>query len=196
MKRVGLTGGIGSGKTTVAKLFELFNVPVYYADLRARRLTNSHPEIIRQVKNLFGSDIYIQGCLDREKVAGAVFSDRELLGKLSSIIHPIVKSDFDAWCSEHSKSPLIVQEAAILFENGSYHLFDKMILVTAPVELRVQRVVQRDQVGRDAILDRMKNQWDDKQKEQLADYVIKCDERHLVLKQVMKIINDIQVWEL
>lgn len=196
MKRVGLTGGIGSGKTTVAHVFELFDIPVYYADLRARRLTNSHPEIIRQVKCLFGSDIYNQGCLDREKVASAVFADKELLGKLSSIIHPVVKSDFNAWCKERSNSSLVVQEAAILFENGSYHLFDKMVLVTAPSELRVQRVMQRDQVGREAVLDRMRNQLDDKDKEQLADYVISCDEKHLVVKQVMKIINDIQVWEL
>jgi len=196
MKRVGLTGGIGSGKTTVAHVFELFGIPVYYADLRARELTNSHPEIIRQVKCLFGSDIYFKGCLDREKVAGAVFLDKELLGKLNSIIHPVVKSDFNAWCDERSDSPLVLQEAAILFENGSYHLFDKMILVKAPVELRVRRVVQRDRVDREAVLDRMKNQWDDEDKERLADYVINCDEKQLVIKQVMKIINDIQLWEL
>ena len=191
MKKIGLTGGIGSGKTTVAQVFELLGIPVYNADLRARKLTNSHPEIIRQMKCLFGSDIFINGCLDRERVAEVVFSDKELLGKLSSIIHPVIKSDFNAWCDEHSNSSLVVQEAAILFENGSCHLFDKMVLVTAPVELRVQRVMKRDQVDREAVLDRMKNQWDDEKKELLADYVINCDEQHLVIKQVMKIINDI-----
>ncbi len=190
MKKVGLTGGIGSGKTTVARVFEMFEVPVYYADIRARELTNKHPEIVRQVKGMFGSYIYVNGCLDRKKVAGFVFSDAKLLSKLNSIIHPVVKSDFNLWCDEHHQCPIVVQEAAILFENGNYQLFDKMVLVTAPMELRVQRVMNRDQVNREEVLVRMKNQWVDEMKEPLADYLIKCDEKNLVIKQVIEIISN------
>lgn len=189
MKRVGLTGGIGSGKTTVAKLFELLGVPVYYADKEAKRLTDTDPRIVHAVKRLFGADIYINNELDRKKVASRVFSDKKLLNELSSIIHPVVKRDFENWCEAHSNYTLVIQEAAILFENGGFKAFDKMILVKAPRDMRIQRVMKRDDVSEKAVLERMNNQWDDERKVLLSDFLIECDEQHLVINQVLDIIK-------
>ncbi len=169
--RIGLTGGIGSGKSTVARFFEALGVPVYHADPRARDLMEQQPDLIHGIRNLLGPQAYATERLDRAYIASRVFADPELLQQLNSLVHPAVRNDFQQWVAAQ-ESPYVIQEAAILFENGGYQNFDRMILVTAPQEERIQRVISRDGSSRDAVLKRMENQWPDERKVPLADYVI------------------------
>jgi dephospho-CoA kinase len=171
MKIIGLTGGIGSGKTTVAKMFKELGVPVYNSDLRAKKLMNNSKEIKTAVINLLGKDSYELDSLNKKYIADKVFNNKELLQKLNAIVHPAVKNDFMAWV-KRKKTPYVIQEAAILFENNSYTNFDKIILVKAPKEVRLERIMARDNGSKEEILARMENQWDDSKKIPLSDYVI------------------------
>ncbi|QIE60724.1 dephospho-CoA kinase [Rasiella rasia] len=171
MKIVGLTGGIGSGKTTVAKMFQELGVPVYIADIEAKKLTNSSKIIHRKLTQLLGKEAYTDGVLNRVFVAKLVFNDATLLKAVNEIIHPKVAQHFKRWVKKQH-GPYCVKEAAILFENGSYVDCDLTILVTAPVEERIRRVQQRDYNTREAIVARMNNQWSDEKKIKLADVVI------------------------
>ena len=171
MMIVGLTGGIGSGKTTVANMFKDLGIPIYNSDERAKELMNSSTELIEKIKELLGQEAYVDAMLNRDYVAGRVFTNRELLTELNSIVHPAVKSDFKSW-SATQDAAYVIQEAAILFENGSYDKFDKMILVTAPKRIRLERIMKRDAVSAENILARMNHQWEDEKKIPLADYVI------------------------
>ena len=189
MKVIGLTGGIGSGKSTVARKFNELGVPVYIADDRAKSLMVKNPEIIKGIVKIFGDEAYLDGQLNRAFIAGQVFSDKSLLQKLNNIVHPAVEKDFQSWILEESKSSAkyVIKEAAILFENGGYKKCDYTILVTAPKEERIQRVIERDHTNRQAVLDRIKNQWSDSKKVLLADFVI----RNMDLKKTSLIINKI-----
>lgn len=171
MLKVGLTGGIGSGKTTVGKMFASLGVPVYNADLEARRLMNQSGDLRRAVVQLLGKQAYKNGKADREYIAGKVFGDEALLGQLNGIIHPAVREDFKHWVSEQ-RAAYVIQEAAILFENEGYMNLDRMILVTAPEEVRVNRVLERDHSSVEKIRARMAHQWEDSRKEELTDYII------------------------
>lgn len=171
MMTVGLTGGIGSGKTTVAAMFSNLGIPVYNSDDRAKELMHSSTELIEKIKELLGEEAYSGGKLNREYIANRVFANRELLTALNDIVHPAVKSDFISW-SARQQAAYVVQEAAILFENGSYDKFDVMVLVTAPKKMRLERIMQRDDVSAENILARMNHQWEDEKKIPLADYVI------------------------
>jgi dephospho-CoA kinase len=171
MKIIGLTGGIGSGKTTVAKMFKDLGVPVYIADVEARKLTNNSKVIKRKLVKLFGDSCYQDGMLDRKYVAGKVFNDSNLLDKLNSIIHPKVAAHFKRWQLKQ-QGPICIKEAAILFENDGYKQCDLTILVVSPEQERIRRVVARDEISEKEVLSRIKNQWSDDKKRKYADIII------------------------
>lgn len=170
-KIIGLTGGIGSGKTTIANHFMAAGIPVYIADDEARTIMQS-AEIIDEIKKTFGTAIFENGILNRQKLAEIVFNDPDKLKQLNSIIHPAVKKHFDNWILKHKESPFVVYEAAILFESGSFKNCDKIITVTAPLESRIQRVIERDNTTREHVLKRMNMQWDDNQRIAKSDFVV------------------------
>lgn len=170
-KIIGLTGGIGSGKSSIAKHIESLGIPVYIADTEAKKILDT-ADVIAKVIALFGDDILENGKIDRKKIAELVFQDPEKLKKYNAIIHPEVYLHFQNWVKQHNNYPLVVKEAAILFESGSYKDCDKIILVTAPKENRIQRVMKRDAVTREAVEQRMSHQWDDETKKSMSDFVI------------------------
>jgi len=187
MIRVGLTGGIGSGKSIVASLFEHLSVPVYHADAEAKRMLDD-PEIIREITRLFGDSVLdAAGLVNRKLLAAIVFTDPAKLDQLNGLIHPAVKSDFLLWCEQHREYAYVLQEAAILFETGFNKLFDKTIAVYAPRDIAVQRVIKRDHVSAEEVMNRMKNQWLPEQVAGLADYVIQNDGTRMLLPQVLEI---------
>ncbi|MBT8182826.1 MAG: dephospho-CoA kinase [Eudoraea sp.] len=186
MKIIGLTGGIGSGKTTVAKLFTDLGVPVYNSDLKAKKLMQDSKGIRSAIIDLLGEEAYVLEKLNKKYIADKVFGDKELLQKLNSIVHPAVREDFISWVKK-KRTPYVIQEAAILFENNSYKIFDKVILVKAPKEVRLERILARDNISRNEILARMENQWDDSKKISLADYIIENTDLEETKLQVEKI---------
>lgn len=189
MLKVGLTGGIGSGKSIVAQFLEVLQIPVYYADIRAKLLMNTNVELIEQIKAVFGEEVYGHGQLNRAYLAQKVFNDKNLLKVLNQLVHPRVKNDFENWSSQYVNSGLVVQEAAILFENGNYKNFDHMVLVTAPLNMRIARVMKRDGVTYDQVYERINNQWDDIEKIKLANTVIINDDCHSLIDQTLKLLN-------
>ncbi|MDX1314459.1 MAG: dephospho-CoA kinase [Eudoraea sp.] len=186
MKLVGLTGGIGSGKTTVSNMFADLGVPVYNSDKQAKMLMTTSKKLRDQISKLLGDKAYKEGKLQRDYIARKVFASPELLEQLNALVHPAVKEDFFEWSLEQDH-PYVIQEAAILIENGSHAAFDKMILVTAPVEERIARILKRDLSSREAILERMQHQWEDSRKAEYADYVIENNELGETRKQVAAI---------
>lgn len=170
-KIIGLTGGIGSGKTTIANHFRAAGVPVYIADDEARKIMQS-AEIVEEINKVFGKAIFENDILNRQKLAEIVFSNPDKLKLLNSIIHPAVKKHFENWVLEHRNSPFIIYEAAILFESGSYKNCDKIITVIAPIESRIQRVIKRDKTTRENVLKRIEAQWNDEQRITKSDFVI------------------------
>lgn len=186
MKIVGITGGIGSGKTTVAKMFESFGIPVYYADDEAKNLTATSPVIREGLIGLLGEETFKNGVLDRKYMAGKIFNDKDLLEKANAIIHPQVALHFENWVSNQS-TPYVLKEAAILFESGSYQQCDKTILITAPEDIRIQRVMERDGVSKEEVLARIKNQWPDSEKKKLADFIVENIDLNSTEKKVQKL---------
>ena len=170
-KIIGLTGGIGSGKTTIANHFMEANIPVYIADDEARKIMQSE-EIIDAIRKTFGDSIFDDAILNREKLSQIVFSDSEKLKQLNAIIHPAVRKHFQNWVLNHKNAPFVIYEAAILFESGSYKNCDLIITVTAPLETRIQRVIQRDKTTREQVLKRINAQWNDDQRIVKSDFVI------------------------
>ncbi|WP_300568238.1 dephospho-CoA kinase [Flavobacterium sp.] len=170
-KIIGLTGGIGSGKTTIAKLFEAEGIPVYIADTEAKKIMKL-PETIQKISEVFGENVIKNHHIDSKALSSIVFNDPEKLKILNSIVHPLVKKHFNDWVKENNQFPFVIKEAAILFESGSYVYCDKIITVIASEETRIMRVVQRDNASRQEVLDRIKNQWSDSQKISKSDYVI------------------------
>ncbi len=183
---VGLTGGIGSGKTTVSGYFGELGVPVYNSDSRARELMEEDRALRRSILELLGPRAYTGAALNRAFIASRVFGDKALLEQLNGLVHPVVRKDFHAWRATQ-RAPYVLQEAAILFENGAYRNFDRMILVTAPREARIRRVMKRDDTSRESVLARMKNQWETSRKIPLADYVIENDDLENTRLQVGRI---------
>lgn len=184
MLRIGLTGGIGSGKTTVAKVFETLGVPVYYADEAAKRLMNEDEALKNQLQQQFGKEIYVDEKLDRSYLASIVFNDNKKLALLNSIVHPATIEDATRWMQQQN-TPYTIKEAALIFESGSQKNLDKVIGVYAPVPLRIERVIKRDNIRKEEILLRMNKQMDEEQKMRLCDYVITNDEEQLVIPQVL-----------
>ena len=190
-KIIGLTGGIGSGKTMVAEYFKSLGIPVYIADKEARQLMTSE-NIINALSNEFGKEILENGILNREKLAQLVFNNPKKLQKLNSIVHPEVKKHFDNWVEKHKNYPFIVKEAAILFESGSYEYCDTIITVTAPLETRLQRVMKRDKTDRESVLKRIENQWTDEQRIAKSNYVIHNLSVESTKKQVDEILKKLK----
>ena len=180
---VGLTGGIGSGKSTVAAMFEGFGIPVYNSDEEAKKLMGDSQSIKRKIVTLLGEDSYRNGELDKIYISQLVFKDSQLLQALNAIVHPEVREHFADWAKKQ-QSEYVIQEAAIIFENGTQESYDYVILVTAPVEKRVKRVVARDSVDPEKVMDRIQNQWDDTRKIALADFVIENSDLEKTMAQV------------
>lgn len=185
MQIIGITGGIGSGKSTVAKVFGLLGIPVYSADDAAKEIMVKDQQLIEQIKDHFGAEAYLpDGSLNRKFISNIVFNDKTQLEKLNSIVHPATIRDSEAW-AQRQKSPYVIKEAALLFETESFHHVDKVIGVYAPEALRILRVMKRDNVSRDAVLARMHKQIDDRIKMKLSDFVIYNDEQQMVIPQVL-----------
>lgn len=185
-KLVGLTGGIGSGKTTVAKYFEELGVPVYIADLEAKALMNRSKVIRRKLIALFGNEAYVENTLNRPFIAQQIFNDKDLLNDINAIVHPKVASHFKRWVNKQD-SPYVISEAAILFENGSYKKYDYIITVTAPEHIRLQRVIKRDNSNKQKVEAIMANQWSDQEKIKRSDFVIENIDLEQTKIQVRKI---------
>ncbi|MFC4479272.1 dephospho-CoA kinase [Flavobacterium chungangensis] len=191
-KVIGLTGGIGSGKTTVANYFQEMGVPVYIADDGAKRVMQSK-NILSEVKAAFGGNIFDGEVLNRAKLAQIVFNDKEQLAKLNAIVHPAVKLDFDDWVKEHKNNDYVMYEAAILFESGRYKDCDVIITVTAPEEVRIDRVIKRDKTTREEVLSRMKMQWNDEKRISKSNFVINNNNLKNAKEEVVKILKILNI---
>lgn len=189
---IGLTGGIGSGKTTIANYFHSLGIPIYIADDEARKLMQS-PQILEAIKNTFGTSVFENEVLNREKLAKIVFNEPEKLEKLNGIVHPAVKNHFKDWLNQNKTIPFIIYEAAILFESGSYKNCDFIITVTAPVETRIQRVLDRDKTSRELILKRMDAQWTDQQRISKSDFVIENTVLESAKEKVVEILKILKI---
>ncbi|MCB0644897.1 MAG: dephospho-CoA kinase [Phaeodactylibacter sp.] len=188
MLKIGLTGGIGSGKTTVARIFQVLGIPVYFADDRAKLLMLNKPEIVNGVKAIFGVNAYAEdGSLNRSHIAAIAFNDPHKLLQLESIVHPAVQKDGDQWHRAQSGVPYTLKEAALLFESGSYKFLDEVITVTAPQELRIERVMQRDGASREQVLARLEKQWPEEEKVRYSNYQIRNDGSRSLIQQVLDV---------
>ena len=186
MLKVGVTGGIGSGKSTVCSLFKCLEIPIFNADEAGRLLLAEDAKVREQVKDIFGDAIIVNGKPDRKKIAEIVFNNPEKLAQLNSVIHPAVRKSYANWTTEQ-KSPYLIYEAAILFETGLYKQLDFTVLVIAPEQLRINRVMQRDGIDETTVRARIKNQWSDEEKKKLANFVITNDDATPLLPQIMEI---------
>jgi len=184
MLRVGLTGGIGSGKTTVAKIFELLKIPVYYADAASKRLYHTDADLMEKMKKHFGEDIYTNEQLNRSKLAALVFNDPEKLDLLNQLVHPPTIRDAKEWMQKQT-APYIIKEAALLFESGSAEGLDYVIGVSAPAPLRMQRVMDRDHITRNEVQSRLNRQISEEIKMRLCDFIIYNNEEQPVIPQVL-----------
>ena len=188
MLRVGITGGIGSGKSTVCKIFSTLGIPIYYADDRAKALMISDSNIIQQVKNIFGEDAYTEnGELNRKFISQQAFKDKNLLQQLNAVVHPAVFQDTIDWYQTHHDKSYTLYEAAIMFESGSYKLLDKTITVFAPIEDRIERTIKRDNISRKEVEERIDKQMPEEEKIKMADYVIYNDHSQPLIEQVLAI---------
>jgi dephospho-CoA kinase len=188
MLKIGLTGNIGSGKTTVSKIFEILGIPVFYADNEAKKAMVSDPILISKIKLAFGELSYFDdGTLNRKHIAAIVFNNEDRLAKLNSLVHPATFRAFDAWVKNFNNVPYVLKEAALLFESDSYKMCDYTIMVQAPLETRIERVMQRDNFTRAEIESRNAHQFPEEKKTALANYVIKNDGLQLVIPQVLEL---------
>jgi dephospho-CoA kinase len=192
MKKIGLTGGIGSGKSTVAEIFSRLGIPVFISDHVARQLQDEDENVRTSITAVFGAAIYSENKLNRAKVAEIVFADKKKLAQLNAIVHPAVGNAFENFCKQHRDAKYVLKESAILFEIGDDKNLDGMIVVTAPDELRIQRVMQRDGIENSAVLQRIKNQMNQEEKAGKADYVIENDEQQLLIPQVLRVNEEIK----
>jgi dephospho-CoA kinase len=188
MLKIGITGNIGGGKTTVSKIFEVLGIPVFYADDAAKKVMAEDAILIDALKKAFGAEAYFSdSTLNRKHIAAIVFNDDAQLAKLNSIVHPAVFRAFDNWVGQVKNVPYVMKEAALLFESSSYKMCDYSIMVTAPLELRIDRVMQRDGLSRAEIESRNAKQFSEEKKIQLANYVIRNDDTELVIPQVLEL---------
>lgn len=186
MLKVGLTGGIGAGKSTVAHVFEVLGIPVYHADQEAKRLMQTNPSLIDKIKIAFSEKAYVEGILDRKFLSSLVFNDNQKLELLNSIVHPFTIQDGKEWM-EKQNSPYAIKEAALIFESGSQGEFDSIIGVFAPPAMRIHRTIQRDHVEREKVLNRMEKQLDENIKMKLCDHVLINNEQTLLIPQVISL---------
>jgi dephospho-CoA kinase len=186
MLKIGLTGGIGSGKSTVAAVFEILGIAVYYADQAAKQIMNEDDALKQEIIREFGEGSYVDGRLDRQYISSRVFNDPRKLASLNALVHPATIRNAENWMKKQS-GPYAIKESALIFESGAQENLDYVIGVYAPERLRVQRVMKRDKSAEDEVIDRMRNQMDEKKKMSLCDFVIRNDEQQLVIPQVLKL---------
>jgi len=188
MLRIGITGGIGSGKTTICRVFELLGIPVFYADAVAKQVMQTDTRLIAEVKLVFGEESYFEsGLLNRKHIASKVFADVVELEKLNAIVHPAVFRVFDSWVDKQQNAPYVLKEAALLYESNSYKDCKYSVLVKSPLDLRIKRVMQRDNTTEEEVKRRMAKQWSDEQKEKLADFTLDNNEIHFLIPEVLKL---------
>ena len=188
--KIGLTGGIGCGKSVVSRLMGIMGVPVYNADNEAKRITSGNNEIRQQLIHLLGEDVFVNGELNKALLATYLFSDPEHAKIVNGIIHPKVKDDFISWASKHNDCPVIAIESAILIEAGFSDAVDKIVMVYAPLELRLERLVLRDSTSsKEQILKRIQSQMDDEEKRSLAHFVVVNDEEMPVIPQIIELMK-------
>ena len=184
MLKIGLTGGIGSGKSTVAHIFEVLGIPVYYADTEAKKLMGASEELKASITRAFGEEAYVDGRLNREYIAAQVFNNDKKIELLNSLVHPATIKDAEEWI-KIQRAAYVIKEAALIFESGSNKNLDYVIGVQSPLELRIKRVMDRDNIPADQVKARMNQQMDDDLKLRLCDYVIVNDEHEMVIPQVL-----------
>jgi dephospho-CoA kinase len=184
MLRVGITGGIGSGKTTAAKVFEVLGIPVYYADDAAKRLMNEDEELKQKIQQQFGDEIYKNGKLNKKKLADIVFTSPEKLALLNALVHPVTINDAERWMQRQT-APYCIKEAALIFESSAHEHLDYVIGVTAPAAERIQRTMKRDGTTREEVIARMDKQLDESIKMKLCDFVLNNAEYEMLLPQVL-----------
>lgn len=186
--KIGLTGGIGSGKTFVSAIFNKLKIPVFNADIEAKKCMNKDKSLQQGIQNLFGDQVYKEGSLQNKVLSNIVFNNSQKLEELNKLVHPLVKSSFDNWCTQQT-SRVVIKEAAILFESDSHFGLDKVICVSAPKETRIERVIKRDNISREQVVARIDMQMPQNEKEKLSDFIIVNDEVELLLPQIIKVIN-------
>ncbi|MFA6400653.1 MAG: dephospho-CoA kinase [Salinivirgaceae bacterium] len=191
MKIVGLTGGIGCGKTFVANYFSEFGIPVYSSDIRAKELMVTDADIKKGLRYLFGDEVFKDEHLNRKMIADRLFTDKKLLNSINQLVHPKVQTDFDTWCRNQTTAKIVIKEAAILIESGAYKNCEFVILITAPIELRIKRVMQRDNLSYNEVMARIENQLSDEERIKYAHFVIEnngiLDSKHEVEKIILKL---------
>jgi dephospho-CoA kinase len=191
MKKIGLTGNIGSGKTTIASLFEVFGIAVFNADNEAKRLMSDDKILKNELIVAFGKEVFVENKLNRKYLADLAFSDELVLKKLNSLVHPFVQHAFDKW-SDEQISPYVIKEAAILFESNNYQSLDAIICVTCPEDIRLERLLKRDNISKKQLIQRINNQWQEEKKKSMSDYIVINDNSCLVTPQVLKIHNTLK----
>lgn len=185
--KIGITGGIGSGKSLVCQVFRLLEAPVFEADIQAKRLVNTHSDIKNGLIDWYGPDIYsTNGTIDRKKLAGIIFTNSAEMQRVNDLIHPVVRQEFMIW-ADQQKSPYVIHEAAILFESGFYKMMDYTILVSAPEKIRIKRVVERDGSTIKAVQQRINKQWNDEKRRGLASLELINDNNTLLIPQIIRI---------
>ncbi|MCU0365855.1 MAG: dephospho-CoA kinase [Bacteroidales bacterium] len=188
-RRLGITGGIGSGKTTVCRIFRVLGVPVFVADVAARQLMNNDPSIRSEINEIAGKDLYEGGELDRRELARLIFNEPDMLQKVNASVHPAVLREFEAWSSAID-APYVIMEAAILFEARADRLVDRVISISAPVEERISRVMGRSEISREEVLERINNQMEDNEREEQSYYVINNADNEMIIPEILKIHGD------
>lgn len=191
MIKLGITGGIGSGKTIVCRVFSCLGVPVFNSDLVARNIVDQELSVIKKIKSEFGNDIYSKDGLDRKKLSKLVFENKSSLEFLNAIVHPAVKEKFEYWLLENRESPFVIKEAAIMFESGAYKEMDKIATVYTPESIRLKRVLNRDNISVELIKKRIENQISEQEKIKRSDFVIINDDNKLVLPQIIKLYQEL-----
>lgn len=188
--KLGITGGIGSGKTSVCRVFNVLGIPVFSADPEAQKIMNSDNKIIREINKIAGKNLYAHGSLDRMGLASLIFNNPDALKKVNSLVHPVVFEHFNAWV-EDQKTPYVIMENAILFESGASALVDRIATIIAPVEERIQRVIQRNELSREQVMERIRNQMNDETRIKMSDYVINNSENAMIIPVILRIHEDL-----
>jgi len=187
MHKVGVTGGIGSGKTLVCEVFKRLGIPVYNADNEAKNILNSNTEVRKSIENYFGQYIYQNNILNKKKLAEIIFNNTEAIQKINSIVHPVVRQNFIEWCKLQENKPYVIEEAAIIFESGAYKELDYTINVFAPEQIRIQRVMERDKATIEDVKNRIQNQMNDDERVKLANFTIINDGTKMIIPQILEI---------
>lgn len=188
MKVLGITGGIGSGKSVVCAILRVLGVPVYDADQEAKKVYEKSPELLDRIRKEFSEEVFDKnGRIDKKKMADLIFSNPEKLKLLNSWVHPLVRKDFQKWCALHEDAHYVVKEAAILFESGAYKDCDQILSVLSPLELRIQRIRERDRKTRNEVERIIENQWSDEERSKRSDFIVQNDENELLIPQILQI---------